>query len=55
MTNDNYVPDPTVIDHFTSIELRDLFINNGFSIEMEGQFGQVCNNVNERLFICVKN
>lgn len=55
MTNDNYIPDPTVINHFTSLELRDLFINNGFSIEMEGQLGQVCNNVNERLFICVKN
>jgi 2-polyprenyl-3-methyl-5-hydroxy-6-metoxy-1,4-benzoquinol methylase len=46
-----YVPDPTVINHFSSIELQNLFIDNGFKIDLSGQFGSILNNQHERLFL----
>lgn len=47
----DYIPDPTVINHFYPIELEELFKNAGFKIITQGQFGQCTGGVNERLFL----
>lgn len=47
----DYVPDPTVIRHFTSTSLESLFDVTGYNILLQGQFGILKENINERLFI----
>jgi SAM-dependent methyltransferase len=51
MRNDNYKPDPTVVEHFTPETLNKIFVSNGYTVLFEGQFGNVKGNINERLFI----
>lgn len=51
MKSNNYVPDPTVVEHFTAQSLSDLFTGAGYKIESIGQFGNIKGNINERLFI----
>lgn len=46
-----YVADPTLVDHFTSQELENLFISCGFKILTSGQFGAIKNGQHERLFL----
>lgn len=48
-----YVPDPTVIEHFTPNSLGDLFLKCGYLIHTQGQFGDVLNGHHERLFLKV--
>ena len=51
----NYNPDETVIEHFNIKTLSQLFIDNGFDIQLTGQFGAVTEhgsgNQNERIFL----
>jgi hypothetical protein len=47
--------DPTVINHFTSDSLRDLFITCGYRVTNEGQQGEQIKNQKERLWIQVKS
>ena len=49
----NYKPDQTVVEHFCSRGLKELFENRGFKIIMQGQFGKECNGQHERLWINV--
>jgi 2-polyprenyl-3-methyl-5-hydroxy-6-metoxy-1,4-benzoquinol methylase len=49
-----YTPDPTVVSHFTSERLVDLFTRNGYKVTAHGQFGKVTNGYNERLFLKAK-
>jgi hypothetical protein len=50
-----YVSDSTIIEHFTSDTLRDLFTKTGFKIINEGQFGAIQKGQHERLFIEATN
>jgi 2-polyprenyl-3-methyl-5-hydroxy-6-metoxy-1,4-benzoquinol methylase len=52
-SNPNYIPDPTVVEHFTLYSLTTLFLKCGFKINQVGQFGKQTANQNERLFIKV--
>lgn len=45
----DYSPDPTVINHYSIESLGELF--KEWDIEIIGQFGQVSNGLNERLFL----
>ena len=52
----DYKPDPTVIQHFHQTDLRNLFLNAGFKVDIYGQFGDCCDSsrsiyTNERLFL----
>lgn len=49
--NPEYIPDPTVVKHFSMSELNALVSGAGFDVMMSGQFGQESNGKNERLFI----
>lgn len=49
--NPDYIPDPTVVKHFYADELEKLFVSAGYKILQQGQFGQIKDRVNERLFI----
>lgn len=49
-----YIPDPTVIEHFSSNSLGELFYHCGYEVVNAGQFGDILNNQHERLFIEVK-
>ena len=51
MTNNNYKPDTTVVEHFTAQSLYNLFKGEGYKIDCVGQFGNIKENINERLFI----
>ena len=46
-----YDPDSTVVKHFTSKSLSQLFQNNGYKIITNGQFGKLENGHFERLFL----
>lgn len=46
-----YVADPTLIAHFTSTELKNLFVGCGFKVTNSGQFGAIKNGQHERLFL----
>jgi hypothetical protein len=50
-SNNDYVPDPTVHQHYTSTELRELFELSGYEVTIQGQFGEEKTGVNERLFL----
>jgi 2-polyprenyl-3-methyl-5-hydroxy-6-metoxy-1,4-benzoquinol methylase len=43
--------DPTVFSHFSSMTLEKLFVDSGYKIVDQGQFGSVLMNQHERLFI----
>jgi SAM-dependent methyltransferase len=47
----DYKPDPTVFKHYTISELIKTVTDYGFKVESCGQFGQVTDNIHERLFI----
>lgn len=49
--NDHYVPDPTVVKHFSQIDLIELFESAGYKVDMCGQFGEPFGGQNERLFL----
>lgn len=49
--NPEYVPDPTVINHYDCNELSILFGQAGFKIKQVGQFGAMVQGVNERIFL----
>ena len=49
--NPDYIPDPTVIKHYSLAELIEMATDAGFKVTMSGQFGSEINGVNERLFI----
>ena len=53
-SNPDYIPDPTVVNHFTQAELILIFGQAGFKIKASGQFGTVSNGVNERIFLVAK-
>lgn len=54
MSNKNYTPDSTVVQHFTIDTLKSLFEKAGYEVLNLGQFGAIKDNVNERLFIQCK-
>jgi 2-polyprenyl-3-methyl-5-hydroxy-6-metoxy-1,4-benzoquinol methylase len=47
----DYIPDSTVIDHFTPITLAHVFIESGFKINLNTQFGEQIGDEHERLFL----
>jgi len=47
----NYIPDPTVLKHYSLDELIYLLQSTGWFIGAKGQFGNYSNGQNERLFI----
>ena len=49
--DNNYVADPTIIEHFTKKSLEKLFISCGFSIDLIGEIGQKTENHSERLVL----
>lgn len=49
--NPDYVPDPTVIEHFTPTTLGWLMEDSGLTITLQGQFGVFDGSRHERLFI----
>lgn len=49
-----YTPDPTVVSHFTSERLVDVFERNGYKVINHGQFGKASGGYNERLFLKAK-
>lgn len=52
----NYVPDPTVFKHYSQKELIALFEFCGYDIIMCGQFGNLFDGQNERIFLkAIKN
>lgn len=53
--NPGYMPDRTVARHYTIDELEELFLSKNFSIINIGQFGEVKQGINERLFIHARN
>jgi len=52
--NKDYVPDPTVVQHYTMTNLRELFEQAGYEVTLQGQFGEEKNGINERLFLQAK-
>lgn len=46
-----YIPDPTVINHFSAAELQDVFTEHGFKIINCAQFGSIQNNQHERIYL----
>ena len=53
-SNRDYKPDPTVHKHYTLHELRELFEQAGYEVTLIGQFGELNNGVNERIFLQAK-
>lgn len=47
----DYIPDPTVVTHFTCEELMDILRNCGYKIIHYGQFGEILKGQHERIFI----
>jgi 2-polyprenyl-3-methyl-5-hydroxy-6-metoxy-1,4-benzoquinol methylase len=52
--NENYIPDPTVVRHYTHDELIEIFEDTGYKIHLSGGFGFKTNNQYERLFLVAK-
>jgi 2-polyprenyl-3-methyl-5-hydroxy-6-metoxy-1,4-benzoquinol methylase len=50
-TPSTYIPDGTVINHLTSLNLIELFVHAGYKNISPSQFGGYLNGVNERLFL----
>lgn len=53
-SNNNYVPDPTVVKHYTMTQLKELFVSCGYEVTLLGQFGEEKNGINERIFLQAK-
>lgn len=51
MWRGDYIPDPTVINHFSAQELEELFYKNGYQVVNSGLLGSVLNNQHERVFL----
>lgn len=51
---EGYVPDPTVIKHYTLPELIELVSSCGFIIKDVGHFGEYPKGMNERIFLTAK-
>lgn len=49
-----YNNDTTVIRHYTQSELKELFVSCGYEVTLLGQFGELKNGVNERIFLQAK-
>lgn len=49
-----YMPDPTVISHFSVMSLCHLFDSSGFDTVTTGQIGNECNWHHERIFAAFK-
>jgi len=55
MHNPDYVPDPTVVQHYNLQDLANMFGRHGYVVEQLGQFGATCNaRVCERVFISAR-
>jgi len=55
MPSNNYIPDPTVVRHYSLNELQYMFGKEGYLIESCGQYGPTCSaGFNERLFFSAK-
>lgn len=55
MRDDTYVPDPTVVRHWTQAELVNAFGAHGYTVERQGQFGATCTGrVCERVFLTAR-
>jgi len=52
--NENYVPDPTVVQHYSEDELREIFEDVGYKVTLCGQFGEKIGSQHERLFLVAK-
>lgn len=52
--NKDYKPDTTVFKHYNQRELKSMFEDSGYSVEMIGQFGEEIDGINERIFMIVK-
>jgi hypothetical protein len=50
-SNKDYKPDPTVIQHYTQTQLKELFESVGYKVTLIGQFGEEKTGVNERIFL----
>lgn len=50
-SNKDYKPDPTVIQHYTQTQLKELFESVGYKVTLVGQFGEEKTGVNERIFL----
>lgn len=48
---EDYIADPSVIKHWTLKELENLFLEGGYKIICNGQFGEYSFGCNERLFL----
>ena len=46
-----YIPDSTVEKHYTSEEIQNIFLSNGFRIKIAGTFGKIVENIHERCFL----
>lgn len=51
MPNPGYIPDPTVVRHYSLATLQTTFAQYGYHVEMSGQFGELRGNVCERVFV----
>lgn len=49
--NPDYIPDPTVIKHYSLAELIEIVTDAGFKVTASGQFGEAVGGANERIFI----
>ena len=47
----DYNNDPTVIKHYNQVELAELFKECGYEVVLQGQFGELKNGINERIFL----
>lgn len=52
--NENYVPDPTVIEHYTLLSLIDTVVEAGYDIIEASETGEYLNGSRERLFLVAK-
>ena len=47
----DYNNDTTVIRHYSQSELKELFVSCGYEVTLIGQFGEIRNGINERIFL----
>jgi len=52
--DEGYNNDPTVVRHYTMNELKTIFEDCGYEVNLIGQFGELKNNINERIFLQTK-
>jgi len=52
--NREYLADKTVVQHFTAKSLGELFVQCGFKVESQGQYGAELNGNHERLFLTAR-